>query len=169
MLATFWVWEARGTWTKRKALVRRLLHRVSSSASSFIQPCNWSHTCLELQSISGKCGRRILIEFSEQSFVSIFISELSDTIMNVVGSLMWLAVGGTALHYWQGYMAAYDQVVVVQEQVVIFQFFLLIRLPIGTEYSTRLLTILFFCLPRSVWCLDHCAFCRGPCTLSTLY
>lgn len=50
-------------------------------------------------------------------------SELSDTIMNVVGSFMWVAVGGTALHYWQGYMAAYDQVVVVREQVVIMQFF----------------------------------------------
>lgn len=39
--------------------------------------------------------------------------------MNVVGAFMWVAVGGTALHYWQGYMAAYDQVVVVREQVVI--------------------------------------------------
>lgn len=38
--------------------------------------------------------------------------------MNVVGSFMWLAVGGTALHYWQGYVAPYDQVVVVQEQLV---------------------------------------------------
>lgn len=35
---------------------------------------------------------------------------------------MWVAVGGTALHYWQGYMAAYDQVVVVREQVVIMHY-----------------------------------------------
>lgn len=90
--------------------------------------------------------RRILIEFNQQSSISIFISELSDTIMNVVGSLMWLAVGGTALHYWQGYMAAYDQVVVVQEQVVIFDFSLLLVCLSEWNNSTRLLTILF-----SIW------------------
>uniref|UniRef100_A0A182FBV4 MARVEL domain-containing protein n=1 Tax=Anopheles albimanus TaxID=7167 RepID=A0A182FBV4_ANOAL len=34
--------------------------------------------------------------------------ELSDTIMNVVGTFMWVAVGGTALHYWHGYLAEHD-------------------------------------------------------------
>lgn len=32
-------------------------------------------------------------------------SELCDTIMNVVGTFMWIAVGGVALHYWKGYMS----------------------------------------------------------------
>lgn len=50
-------------------------------------------------------------------------SELSDTIMNVVGAFLWVAVGATAIHYWQGYMATYDQVVVVREQVVINLYF----------------------------------------------
>ncbi|KAL7732980.1 hypothetical protein ACLKA6_002790 [Drosophila palustris] len=31
--------------------------------------------------------------------------ELCDTIMNVVGTFMWIAVGGVALHYWKGYMS----------------------------------------------------------------
>lgn len=44
--------------------------------------------------------------------------ELSDTIMNVVGAFMWVSVGATALHYWQGYMADHDQVTVVQERTV---------------------------------------------------
>lgn len=34
--------------------------------------------------------------------------ELSDTIMNVVGVLLWLGVAGTALHYWHGYQAPHD-------------------------------------------------------------
>lgn len=45
--------------------------------------------------------------------------ELSDTIMNVVGSFMWVAVGATALHYWNGYMPDHDFVVVTSERVVI--------------------------------------------------
>lgn len=49
--------------------------------------------------------------------------ELSDTIMNVVGSFMWVAVGATALHYWYGYMADHDYVAVAQERVVITQTF----------------------------------------------
>lgn len=44
--------------------------------------------------------------------------ELSDTIMNVVGAFMWVSVGATALHYWQGYMADHDQLVVVHERTV---------------------------------------------------
>lgn len=38
--------------------------------------------------------------------------------MNVVGAFMWVSVGATALHYWQGYMADHDQLVVVRERVV---------------------------------------------------
>lgn len=44
--------------------------------------------------------------------------ELSDTIMNVVGAFLWVSVGATALHYWQGYMNDHDQVVVMQERTV---------------------------------------------------
>lgn len=47
--------------------------------------------------------------------------ELSDTIMNFVGAFMWVAVGGTALHYWSGYMAEHDYLHVASErQVKIF-------------------------------------------------
>lgn len=38
--------------------------------------------------------------------------------MNVVGAFMWVSVGATALHYWQGYMADHDQLVVVRERTV---------------------------------------------------
>lgn len=44
--------------------------------------------------------------------------ELSDTIMNVVGAFLWVSVGATAIHYWQGYMADHDQIVVVPERTV---------------------------------------------------
>lgn len=46
-------------------------------------------------------------------------SELSDTIMNLVGTFMWVAVGGTALHYWHGYMSDYDFLLVATERQVI--------------------------------------------------
>lgn len=41
--------------------------------------------------------------------------------MNVVGAFMWVSVGATALHYWQGYMADHDQLVVVRERTVSWQ------------------------------------------------
>lgn len=44
--------------------------------------------------------------------------ELSDTIMNVVGVLLWVGVGATALHYWVGYMPDYDMLVVTSERTV---------------------------------------------------
>ncbi|XP_055703963.1 protein snakeskin [Phlebotomus papatasi] len=44
--------------------------------------------------------------------------ELSDTIMNVVGTFMWVAVGGTALHYWHGYMPDHDFLHVATERQV---------------------------------------------------
>ena len=28
--------------------------------------------------------------------------------MNFVGTFMWIAVGGTALHYWHGYQSDHD-------------------------------------------------------------
>lgn len=38
--------------------------------------------------------------------------------MNIVGVFMWVSVGATALHYWQGYMADHDHVVVIRERTV---------------------------------------------------
>lgn len=42
--------------------------------------------------------------------------ELSDTIMNIVGTFMWIAVGGTAIHYWHGYLDDHDLVHVTSER-----------------------------------------------------
>lgn len=50
-----------------------------------------------------------------------FNRELSDTIMNFVGAFMWVAVGGTALHYWNGYLADHDFLHVASERQVSFQ------------------------------------------------
>lgn len=47
-----------------------------------------------------------------------FSRELSDTIMNVVGTMMWVAVGGVALHYWKGYMKDNDYLYVASERQV---------------------------------------------------
>ena len=44
--------------------------------------------------------------------------ELSDTIMNVVGVILWLGVGVTALHYWIGYWPDYDALVITSERTV---------------------------------------------------
>lgn len=44
--------------------------------------------------------------------------ELSDTIMNVVGVLLWLGVAGTCLHYWHGYQAEHDFSTVASERMV---------------------------------------------------
>lgn len=44
--------------------------------------------------------------------------ELSDTIMNVVGVLLWLGVAGTALHYWHGYQAPHDYTAAASERMV---------------------------------------------------
>lgn len=38
--------------------------------------------------------------------------------MNVVGTFMWVAVGGTALHYWHGYMPDHDFLHVATERQV---------------------------------------------------
>lgn len=38
--------------------------------------------------------------------------------MNFVGAFMWVAVGGTALHYWSGYMAEHDFLHVASERQV---------------------------------------------------
>lgn len=46
------------------------------------------------------------------------IRELSDTIMNFVGAFMWIAVGGTALHYWNGFLADHDQLHMSSERQV---------------------------------------------------
>lgn len=44
--------------------------------------------------------------------------ELSDTIMNVVGVLLWLGVAGTALHYWHGYQPVHDFTAAAPERMV---------------------------------------------------
>ena len=44
--------------------------------------------------------------------------ELSDTIMNVVGVLLWMGVGGMALHYWTGYLPEHDFANVATERIV---------------------------------------------------
>ena len=44
--------------------------------------------------------------------------ELSDTIMNVVGVLLWIGVAGTCLHYWHGYQAEHDFSTVASERMV---------------------------------------------------
>ncbi|XP_055372249.1 protein snakeskin-like [Condylostylus longicornis] len=44
--------------------------------------------------------------------------ELSDTIMNFVGTFLWLAVGGVALHYWSGYLADHDFLYVATERQI---------------------------------------------------
>jgi len=33
---------------------------------------------------------------------------VSDTIMNCIGAFMWIAIGGTALHYWHAYVSERD-------------------------------------------------------------
>lgn len=64
-----------------------------------------------------------LIYTSVQLFTYLFGTtkhkrELSDTIMNVVGVLLWLGVAGTALHYWHGYQAPHDFTAAASERMV---------------------------------------------------
>lgn len=64
-----------------------------------------------------------LIYTSVQLFTYLFGTtkhkrELSDTIMNVVGVLLWLGVAGTALHYWHGYQALHDFTAASSERMV---------------------------------------------------
>lgn len=68
-----------------------------------------------------------LIYTSVQLFTFLFGTtkhkrELSDTIMNVVGVLLWLGVAGTALHYWHGYQAPHDFTAAASERMVIRDF-----------------------------------------------
>ncbi|GLH06485.1 Protein snakeskin [Gryllus bimaculatus] len=41
-----------------------------------------------------------------------------DIMMNFVGTFMFIAVGGTALHYWHGYQSEYDYVHVSSERQI---------------------------------------------------
>jgi len=64
-----------------------------------------------------------LIYTSVQLFTYLFGTtkhkrELSDTIMNVVGVLLWLGVAGTALHYWHGYQPPHDFTAAASERMV---------------------------------------------------
>ena len=42
--------------------------------------------------------------------------------MNFVGMFMFIAVGGTALHYWHGYMAEHRYIHVATERQVKYNF-----------------------------------------------
>lgn len=42
--------------------------------------------------------------------------------MNFVGTFMFIAVGGTALHYWHGYQPENKYDLIVQERQVIYVF-----------------------------------------------
>lgn len=84
--------------------------------------------------------------------------------MNVVGAFMWVSVGATALHYWQGYMADHDHQSVVRERTV----------SINCQLPLHLLTI-DVCRTdknanrnefdfRLVWCWDRCVCYKVHCT-----
>lgn len=38
--------------------------------------------------------------------------------MNLIGVFMWVAIGATALHYWNGYMAEHKYVSMNSERMV---------------------------------------------------
>jgi len=40
----------------------------------------------------------------------------TDSLMNIVGVFMWVAVGATALHYWHGYLKEYKYIAVASER-----------------------------------------------------
>ncbi|XP_036326274.1 protein snakeskin-like [Rhagoletis pomonella] len=44
--------------------------------------------------------------------------DLTDILMNAIGTAMWLAVGGVAMHYWLGYMSDGDFSYVSSERSV---------------------------------------------------
>lgn len=83
--------------------------------------------------------------------------------MNVVGAFMWVSVGATALHYWQGYMADHDQLVVVRERVVSIDPYIE---PFFFCFKNKSKTFTNF---RLVWCLVHCAYYPEHFMLLTLY
>lgn len=76
--------------------------------------------------------------------------------MNVVGAFMWVSVGATALHYWQGYMADHDQLVVVHERTVSK-----IVIHFTTDVMIHYMNLKKYFVFRLVWCLDRCAFYQG--------
>ncbi|PSN58310.1 Protein snakeskin [Blattella germanica] len=43
---------------------------------------------------------------------------LVDIIMNVIGTFLWIAVGGTALHYWHGYQSEHKYTTFTSEREV---------------------------------------------------
>lgn len=106
-------------------------HLAYLLASLFTLAFNWLPICSVQHSTKGngnvkmsvffyslkirQNGWKLMNRFSIWLFPN---RELSDTIMNVVGAFMWVSVGATALHYWQGYMADHDQLVVVHERTV---------------------------------------------------
>lgn len=76
--------------------------------------------------------------------------------MNFVGAFMWVAVGGTALHYWNGYLADHDFLHVATERQVKKMFFSIKLLkwerpPFYYYYTNNL-----FSFYRLAWHWVHC-------------
>ncbi|XP_019868114.1 protein snakeskin [Aethina tumida] len=42
----------------------------------------------------------------------------TDVLMNLIGVFMWVAIGATALHYWNGYMAEHKYVSMNSERMI---------------------------------------------------
>jgi len=42
----------------------------------------------------------------------------TDVLMNIIGTMMWLATGATALHYWSGYLSEYKFTATASERQV---------------------------------------------------
>ncbi|XP_065162889.1 protein snakeskin [Atheta coriaria] len=42
----------------------------------------------------------------------------TDILMNIIGTMMWLATGATALHYWTGYLSEYKFTATASERQV---------------------------------------------------
>lgn len=95
-------------------------------------------------------------------------SELSDTLMNFVGAFMWIAVGGTTLHYWNGYMQNHDYLHVSSERHVSHARSTLSKLQIEFKIGENKWQSHFcFHLTRWDWPWDHCASSRARSTSLT--
>jgi hypothetical protein len=95
--------------------------------------------------------------------------ELSDTIMNVVGVLLWLGVAGAALHYWHGYQPVHDFAAAASERMVSehhrsvesgtlkISLFLPLRLQVGLIMGYLILLVAALYLADSVLAFVHYA------------
>lgn len=194
MRVIFWESAAHGIWMKKKVPMLRLLRRVYLLDSLFTRVYNWWRICLVQPLIKGTtifsfkyaCGkcqgfllrnthnRLLILHNVSQNFLiwkthkSTNNRELSDTIMNVVGAFMWVSVGATAIHYWQGYIGDHDQLTIVHERTVSIICLLPIHNPISihqTPFSPPHVRNVY----RLVWYLVHFVFYLVLCTLLTVY